>query len=166
MNPLFGYSDSGHLDAVLHFLAAFIMLLSKDGKEAVSLCLVLDHVQYNYSVHWQGEEQSVPCKSSDSNPGFCVCHLVKWEIKHHLIILLVLGSICSILGLSHCRGWVGASGLFYASQHLLGQCVPVPSSRHWWIASICHLIQWLLILALPASSIQTLKVSSQTSVLK
>lgn len=127
---------------------------------------VLDHVGYNCSVHWQGEEQSVPCKSSDSNPGFCVCHLVKREIKCHLIILLVLGSICSILRLSHWRAWVGTSGHLYASQHLLGQCVSVPNSRHWWIASICYIIQWLLILALSASSIQTLKVSSQTSVIK
>lgn len=37
---------------------------------------VLDHVQYNGSVPWQGE-QSVPCKFSDSNPASCVCHLVK-----------------------------------------------------------------------------------------
>jgi len=32
-NQPFGYSDSGHLDAVLHFLAAFSTLLSKDGKK-------------------------------------------------------------------------------------------------------------------------------------
>ena len=129
----------------------------KMERSSESVLRVLDHVQYNFSVLWQGEEESVRCKSSDSNPGFCVCHLVKREIKCHLIIFLVLGSICSIVGLSHWRGWVGASGHLYASQHLLGQCVCVPSSRHWWIASICYIIQWLLILALSASSIQNPK---------
>ena len=128
--PSFGYSDSGHLDAVLHFLATFSITARRWKRSSESVLRVLDHVQYNCSVRWQGEEQSVPCKSSDSNPSFCVCHLVKREIKHHLIILLVLGSICSILRLSHWRAWVGTSGGLYASQHLLGQCVSVPSSRH------------------------------------
>lgn len=126
----FGYSDSGHLDAVLHFLAAFSMLLSKDGKEAVSLCLEC-WIMYDTTAQFIGKVRSTLSPASpDLNPGFCVWHLVKREIKCHLIILLVLGSTCSILRLSYWRAWVGTSGHLYASQHHLGQCVSVPSSRH------------------------------------
>lgn len=127
----------------------------KRGSECV--LRVLDHVQYNGSVPWQGEQQSVPCKFWFKSSFLCVCHLVKrnqTQFNYPLSPWMYLQ-----------YPWAGPfermCGCFRpssASQRFLGQHISVPSSRHWWIASICYIIEWLLILAFSFSSIQSLKV--------
>lgn len=92
---------------------------------------VLDHVQCNGSGPWQGEEQSVPCKFSDSNPAscVCVCHLVKRnqvQFNYPLSPWVYLQYPWA----QPLEGRRGCFRLSLSSQHFLGQCVSVPSSRH------------------------------------
>lgn len=72
----------------------------KKQKNSKVVLRVLEHVQYNYSVHWQGKDQSVPPANPLIQIQVFTCHLVEGKIKHHLIILLAPGSISRILGLS------------------------------------------------------------------
>lgn len=125
---------------------------------------MLDHVQYNGSVPWQGEEQSVPCKFSDSNPASCVCHLVK---RNQTQFHYPLGP-WMYLQYPWAQPLEGMSGCFRPSlcqSAFFGPACVCSLLKMLMKASACYIIERLLISALSFSSIQSLKVSSQMTVI-